>query len=65
MELSPIASIAWLTGCLTRFGRKIKAGNAVMTGSFTTQHQFEGPIEVEIHFEPFGTVTVCFTRGDP
>ena len=63
--MSPIASITRLTGCLARSGRKIKVSNAVMTGSFITQHQFEGPIEGEIHFEPFGSVTACFTRGDP
>ena len=61
LESSPIASIRWLAGKLAEFGLELKAGSAVMTGSFTKQYRFEGPVEIEARFEPFGTVTATFT----
>ena len=61
LESSPIASIVWLTGRLARFGLELKAGSAVTTGPFTKQYRFEGPVEIEARFEPFGTVTATFT----
>jgi 2-keto-4-pentenoate hydratase len=61
MESSPIASIIWLAAKLSAFDLELKAGSAVMTGSFTKQYRFEGPVDVEARFEPFGTVTAKFT----
>lgn len=61
MESSPIASIVWLTEQLTRFDLALEAGSAVMTGSFTKQYRFDGPIEIEARFNPFGTVSAKFT----
>jgi len=61
MESSPLSSIVWLTEGLSRFGHELTAGSVVMTGSFTKQYRFEGPVEVEARFEPFGTVTASFT----
>ena len=61
LESSPIASIRWLAGKLAEFGLELKAGSAVMTGSFTKQYRFEGPVEIEARFEPFGTGTATFT----
>ncbi len=61
MESSPLSSIVWLTEGLARFGHELTAGSVVMTGSFTKQYRFEGPVEVEARLEPFGTVTASFT----
>ncbi|MAF48553.1 MAG: hypothetical protein QGH73_02150 [Rhodospirillales bacterium] len=60
MESSPIASIQWLAGQLSHFGLALEAGSAVMTGSFTKQYRFDGPVEIEARFKPFGTVTAKF-----
>ena len=61
MESSPIASIVWLAGRLADFGLALEAGSAVMTGSFTKQYRFDGPVEIEARFEPFGTASATFT----
>lgn len=61
MESSPLSSIVWLTEGLARFGHVLTAGSVVMTGSFTKQYRFDGPVEVEARFEPFGTVSASFT----
>jgi len=64
MESNSTTPITWLTGCLPRFRHKIEAGNAIITGSFTQQPQFERRLEVEVHCEPFDTTCTSFTRGN-
>ncbi len=61
MESSPVASIQWLAGELSRFDLALEEGSAVMTGSLTKQYRFDAPLRIEARFEPFGTVSTNFT----
>lgn len=56
----PFNSIAWLVGKLAQFGEKLRAGDFIMTGSFTRQFPLEAGDKVETTFEGLGKVTAEF-----
>jgi 2-keto-4-pentenoate hydratase len=52
----PYNSIAWLAGKLAQFGERVKAGDTIMSGSFTRQFLASGD-RIEAAFAGIGTVT--------
>jgi 2-keto-4-pentenoate hydratase len=52
----PAESLAWLANKLATFGRRIEAGQRIMSGSFTRPHALAAGEHVEARFEPIGTV---------
>lgn len=60
MESSPVASIVWLANKLSEFGIVLRAGEEVMTGSFTRQFAIDRPMQFESRFDPFGPVAATF-----
>ena len=61
LSVSDKTGIVKLAGRLADFDLALEAGSAVMTGSFTKQYRFDGPVEIEARFEPFGTASATFT----
>jgi len=57
---TPIASVQWLANKLAGFGRKLEAGQRVMSGSFTRQYDLHAGDVVEATFEPIGIVSAAF-----
>lgn len=57
----PAASLAFLANRLADFGRRVEAGQVIMTGSFTRMYPLAPGDEVVAHFEPFGPVSVRAT----
>jgi 2-keto-4-pentenoate hydratase len=55
---NPLNSIVWLAGKLGQFGRGLKAGEVVMTGSFTRQFPLAAGDRVRTVFEGVGSVEV-------
>jgi len=53
-------SIATLTRTLAKFNRGLKAGERIITGSFTRQ-RVDGPSRWEGDFGPLGTVAIRFS----
>jgi 2-keto-4-pentenoate hydratase len=53
---NPLNSIVWLAGKLGAYGRGLKAGEIVMTGSFTRQFPFAAGDRVETVFSGLGAV---------
>jgi 2-keto-4-pentenoate hydratase len=56
----PFNSLAWLATKLDSFGEKLRAGDLVMTGSFTRQFPLSTGDRVETEFEGLGKVTASF-----
>lgn len=56
----PAASVAWLANKLADFGRRLEAGDKIMTGSLTRQYPIAKGDLIEARFEPYGTVTAEF-----
>ena len=56
----PLNSIQWLAGKLTQFGERLRAGDLVMTGSFTRQFPIAAGDRIETVFEGVGRVLACF-----
>lgn len=56
----PLRSVAWLAGKLAAYGRRLKAGDHVMTGSFTRQFPIAGGDRVRTEFERVGAVEAAF-----
>lgn len=56
----PAASVAWLANKLAQFGRRIEAGQRIMSGSFTKQYVPRRGDRVESRFTPFGSVRAEF-----
>lgn len=56
----PLNSIQWLAGKLTRFGERLRAGDLVMTGSFTRQFPIATGDRIETVFEGVGRVAARF-----
>lgn len=54
----PINSVVWLANRLATFGRRLEAGEAIMTGSFTLPTALARGDKVETRFDPFGPVAV-------
>jgi 2-keto-4-pentenoate hydratase len=54
----PYNSIVWLAGKLAQFGERLRAGDYVMTGSFTRQFPLHSGDRVEADFAGIGAVAV-------
>jgi 2-keto-4-pentenoate hydratase len=56
----PLRSVAWLAGKLAAFGRRLRAGDHVMTGSFTRQFPIARGDRVRSVFDRIGAVEASF-----
>ena len=56
----PLRSVAWLAGKLAPYGRRLKAGDHIMTGSFTRQFPIARGDRVRTEFERVGVVDATF-----
>jgi 2-keto-4-pentenoate hydratase len=54
----PFNSIVWLAGKLAEFGERLRAGDYIMSGSFTRQFPLNRGDRVECAFAGIGTVAV-------
>jgi 2-keto-4-pentenoate hydratase len=59
---NPLNSIVWLAGKLQQFGRRLQAGQIVMTGSFTRQFPLVAGDTVETVFSGVGGVRASVLR---
>ena len=57
----PVNSVVWLANKLGAFGRRIEAGEPIMTGSFTMPTPLNIGDTVRTQFTPFGAVAVDIT----
>jgi 2-keto-4-pentenoate hydratase len=53
----PYNSVAWLAAKLAQFGERVKAGDWIMSGSFTRQFPLSKGDRIEAKFAGIGTVT--------
>jgi 2-keto-4-pentenoate hydratase len=58
---NPLNSIVWLAGKLGTYGRGLKAGEIVMTGSFTRQFPIAPGNEIETVFSGLGAVRTAMS----
>lgn len=56
----PLASLAWLANTLPAFGQRLRAGQEVLTGSFTRPLPAAAGQRWESRFDALGTVTASF-----
>jgi len=56
----PLRSVAWLAGKLAAYGRGLKAGDHIMTGSFTRQFLIARGDRIRTEFERLGVVEATF-----
>jgi 2-keto-4-pentenoate hydratase len=56
----PLNSVAWLGAKLAEFGERLRAGDFIMTGSFTRQFPLSRGDRVETSFSGLGSVTAGF-----
>ena len=56
----PLRSVAWLAGKLAAYGRGLKAGDHIMTGSFTRQFPIARGDRIRAEFERVGAVEAVF-----
>jgi 2-keto-4-pentenoate hydratase len=59
---NPLNSIVWLAGKLGAYGRGLKAGEIVMTGSFTRQFPIAAGDRIETVFSGLGSVQTSMSR---
>jgi 2-keto-4-pentenoate hydratase len=59
---NPLNSIVWLAGKLGAYGRALKAGEIVMTGSFTRQFPITPGDRIETEFTGLGKVAISMSR---
>lgn len=59
---NPLNSIVWLSGKLGAYGRSLKAGEIIMTGSFTRQFPFAAGDTIETTFSGLGAVRTEMSR---
>ena len=52
----PYNSVTWLAGKLAEFGEKLRAGDTIMSGSFTRQFPLNRGDRVECAFAGIGSV---------
>ncbi len=57
---NPLRSVAWLAGKLAAYGRGLRAGDHIMTGSFTRQFLIERGDRIRSEFERLGAVDAAF-----
>ncbi|MGE0225662.1 MAG: 2-keto-4-pentenoate hydratase [Acetobacteraceae bacterium] len=60
---NPLTSIVWLAGKVGQFGRTLKAGEIVMTGSFTRQFPITPGDRIRTDFSGIGAVETAMTAG--
>jgi 2-keto-4-pentenoate hydratase len=53
----PYNSVAWLAGKLAQFGERVRAGDYIMSGSFTRQFPLNPGNRIEASFAGIGTVS--------
>jgi 2-keto-4-pentenoate hydratase len=53
---NPLNSLVWLAGKLATYGRSLRAGDVVMTGSFTRQFPIAAGDRIQVEFGGVGTV---------
>ena len=53
----PYNSVVWLAGKLAQFGERVRAGDYIMSGSFTRQFPLNPGDRIEASFAGIGTVT--------
>jgi 2-keto-4-pentenoate hydratase len=53
---NPLNSLVWLAGKLGAYGRRLRAGEIVMTGSFTRQFPIAPGDRIETVFSGLGAV---------
>jgi 2-oxopent-4-enoate hydratase len=58
---SPAASVAWLVNKISAYGISLRAGDIVMSGSFTNVHPIAAGDSFMAHFGGVGCVKVSFT----
>jgi 2-keto-4-pentenoate hydratase len=56
----PLRSVAWLAGKLAPYGRRLRAGDHIMTGSFTRQFPIARGDRIRTEFEGVGVVEAAF-----
>jgi len=59
---NPLNSVVWLAGKLGAYGRSLKAGDIVMTGSFTRQFPINPGDQIETVFSGLGTVRTAMSQ---
>jgi 2-keto-4-pentenoate hydratase len=59
---NPLNSIVWLAGKLGAYGRGLKAGEIVMTGSFTRQFPIAAGDRIETVFSGLGSVQTSMSH---
>jgi 2-keto-4-pentenoate hydratase len=57
---SPAASVAWLANKIAAYGVYLKAGEIIMSGSFTNTHKISAGDNFAAHFGGVGSVKVSF-----
>jgi len=56
----PLRSVAWLAGKLAAYGRRLRAGDHIMTGSFTRQFPIAHGDRIRTEFDRVGAVEAAF-----
>jgi 2-keto-4-pentenoate hydratase len=60
---NPLNSVVWLAAKLVEFGRSLKAGEIIMTGSFTRQFPINPGDSIRCEFSGVGTVETSMTAA--
>lgn len=55
---NPLNSVIWLAGKLAQFGRRIRAGDIIMSGSFVRQFPLQAGDRVQVDYTGIGSVRV-------
>jgi 2-keto-4-pentenoate hydratase len=59
---NPLNSIVWLAGKLGQYGRTLKSGDIIMTGSFTRQFPMTPGDRIRTEFSGVGTVEAAISE---
>jgi 2-keto-4-pentenoate hydratase len=59
----PLNSVVWLAAKLAQFGRSLKAGEIIMSGSFTRQFPIRPGDKIRCEFSGIGTVETSMTQA--
>ena len=60
---NPLNSVVWLAAKLGEFGRSLKAGEIIMSGSFTRQFPINPGDTIRAEFSGIGTVETSMTAA--
>jgi 2-keto-4-pentenoate hydratase len=60
---NPLNSVVWLAAKLAEFGRTLKAGEIIMSGSFTRQFPIRPGDSIRCEFAGIGAVETSMTRA--